>query len=429
MDLYELKDYDFTEAAWESLNDAVDATNFGDQDAELIYRSLRQRLKLRSFGDYLQRYIYIKAGLTDPFGEVPLKDYQEIIRCAFSDNHTPPSFTPTTAKLSALSKNWLTQQTVKRNVVFLLGFGLGMNVEDVNMFLTKGLREHQINPKDPFEVICWYCYKKQFSYIKYTQLWESYCALQPNALPIDMLYDEHTVGLRASVRTIETDGQLLAYLAGLKSNGGMSVMGLTARECFLSLYDSARDRIAQLYNADAEGDHALALEGYMRKLADNDRLYDYEKQERIEQFRNRKKVFTREDISESDLEQVICSAIPKDRHGNLTPGKASKLNDQFSGKRFSRQRISDVLSGKSEATRFDLITLNFFLFSQMTEEYPEPKTRYMRFLDSMNEILEKCCLGKLYVPNPYECFVLMCILSEDPLGTYADVWELSYEPA
>ena len=57
-----------------------------------------------------------------------------IIRGSFSDHYTPASFTPTTAKLSALSKNWLTRQTVKRNVVFLLGFGLDMSVEDVNLF-------------------------------------------------------------------------------------------------------------------------------------------------------------------------------------------------------------------------------------------------------------------------------------------------------
>ena len=45
----------------------------------------------------------------------------------------------------------------------------------------------------------------------------------------------------------------------------------------------------------------------------------------------------------------------------------------------------------------------------------------------MNRILERCFLGELYVSNPYECFVLMCILSEEPLSTYADVWELSYQ--
>ena len=40
---------------------------------------------------------------------------------------------------------------------------------------------------------------------------------------------------------------------------------------------------------------------------------------------------------------------------------------------------------------------------------------------------EGCFLGELYISNPYECFVLMCILSEDPLGPYADVWEKSYD--
>ena len=64
--------------------------------------------------------------------------------------------------------------------------------------------------------------------------------------------------------------------------------------------------------------------------------------------------------------------------------------------------------------------------SQKLDEYPESKARYLKFHESMNVILEKCFLGKLYIQNPYECFVLMCILSDEPLGTYADVWELSY---
>ena len=51
----------------------------------------------------------------------------------------------------------------------------------------------------------------------------------------------------------------------------------------------------------------------------------------------------------------------------------------------------------------------------------------MQFLNTTNEILEKCGMGELYVSNPYECFVLVCILSDDPLGTYADVWEMSYD--
>lgn len=426
MEDHDIRDYDFTDAAWDSLYDAVDDTQFIDKDAQLIYNSLKHRLKIRSFGDYLKRYIYEKAGLTEPFAEVPIKEFQLIIRSAFLDNHTPPSFDATTAKLSALSKNWLTQQAVKRNVVFLLGFGLNMSVDDVNMFLTKALREQEINPKNPFEVICWYCYHKRFNYLKFEQLWQIYDETKPNSLDMGHFYGEQTIGVRNSMHLIHDDATLIAHLAKLKASENMSAMSFTARKCFDRLYDEARELIAKMYNEYEGTEYEETVQQYINKLSFNDRLFDSEKQKRIEQFRSKKRVFCKEDITESDIEHIICAAIPTDHHGNLTPSKASKLNEQFAGRRFSRQRIDDILSGKTDVTRFELITLNFFVFSQRLDDYPDHKNRYLKFVDSTNEILEQCFLGKIYVQNPYECFVLMCILSEEPLSTYADVWELSY---
>ena len=424
----DIRDFDFTEAAWESLYDAVDDTVFLEQDAEVIYNSLKHRLKFISFGDYLKRYIYLKAGLEEPFADVPLKEYQLIISSAFSDNHTPQSFAPTTAKLSALSKNWLTQQTVKRNVVFLLGFGLNMSVEDVNQLLTKALREPEINPKNPFEVICWYCYNKKYNYLKFEKLWELYNNIPANSLDISLIYSEHTIGVRNSMYSIRDDAALITYLSKLKTPDNISRISVTAKECFNRLYDEARDLVAELYNRTEDEKHMNALCEYQDKLGRSDRLYCYEKIERIKKFKKEKRIFTRENVTESDIERIICAAIPTDRHGNLTPNKASKLNEQFAGKRFSRQRIGEIISGNVEITRFDLITLNFFVFSQKLSIYPKATQRYTQFLESTNQILEKCSMGSLYIQNPYECFVLMCILSLDPLGTYADVWELSYEP-
>ena len=228
----DLRDYDFTEAAWESLYDVVDDSHFHDRDAQLIYTTLKHRMKLISFGDYLKRYIYLKAELTEPFADIPLKEYQLIIRSAFSDNHTPPSFKPTTAKLSALSKNWLTQQTVKRQVVFLLGFGLNMSADDVNLFLTKALREPEINPKNPFEVICWYCYKKHFNYLKFEKLWEDYNEMPVNAIDSVSADGEQTIGVRNSMYDIRDDRMLMAHLSKLKAGKNISVMSATAKACF-----------------------------------------------------------------------------------------------------------------------------------------------------------------------------------------------------
>ena len=95
--------------------------------------------------------------------------------------------------------------------------------------------------------------------------------------------------------------------------------------------------------------------------------------------------------------------------------------------RYFDQHINDILLNQAEVERFDLITLNFFIFSQKLEEHPNNKARFILFEDSTNQILDSCGMGGLYISNPYECFVMMCVLCDDPLGTYADVCEISYE--
>ena len=418
---------DFTERAWDALYDAVDNAYFSDKDSDLIYQVLAGRLKFIPFGEYLKRYIYRQAAFSEPFEEVPLSDYQQVIKESFAENHTPQSFEPTTAKLSALSKNWLTQQTVKRKVVFLLGFGLSMSPADVNEFLTKALREQGFNAKDPFEVICWYCYKHRYSFLKFSELWRIFDETPANSLDASLFYSDKTIGARNTVNSLNNDAALISFVSRLKTSDNAPQLSVTARIYFDELYEKARALTAEIYNREEEARYQDELSEYKAMLLNNDRLSDAEVQARLLRRAGLKKVYKGSDITEGDLEHIISSAIPVDRHGNLTPGKASKLNAQFSGKRFSRQHISEILAGKAEVTRFDLITLNFYIYSQSLSQYPNAKSRYVSFIESTNKMLEQCWLGELYISNPYECFVLMCILSEDPLGTYADVWEMSYQ--
>ena len=51
----------------------------------------------------------------------------------------------------------------------------------------------------------------------------------------------------------------------------------------------------------------------------------------------------------------------------------------------------------------------------------------MTYLDRMNGLLTGCGMQAVYPANPYEAFILMCLLTEMPLLTYYDVWEKSYE--
>ena len=212
-----------------------------------------------------------------------------------------------------------------------------------------------------------------------------------------------TIGVRDTLYAVDNDEALIRYLSRLKTRDNAPRMSVSARRSFDELLRQAKTLVATLYNREAENTISKAA-----------------------QRKDRLRVYSTEDITEGDLERMISSAIPVDKHGNLTPSKASKLNAQFAGKRFSRQHISEILNGKAEVTRFDLITLNFFVFSLSLDDYPNSKSRYVAFIESTNRILSRCLFGDLYITNPYECFILMCILSDDPLGTYADVWELSY---
>ena len=54
--------------------------------------------------------------------------------------------------------------------------------------------------------------------------------------------------------------------------------------------------------------------------------------------------------------------------------------------------------------------------------------RYQQeILDEIQEVLHKCGMSEIYIVNPYECFLLMCLLTDCPLAVFADIWEMSYE--
>lgn len=420
----------FTDRAMETFYLPVDDPYFRDKDVDLIYETLKNQMRLVPFGDFLKRYIYRKAELDGDYRDIALSEYQAIIRDSFADRGTPASFTPTTARLSALAKNWLTQQTVKRSVVLLLGFGLGMSLEDVNEeFLTKALREQKLNPKDPMEAICEFCFRNHCGYPVFERLWKAFHALPEDGAPGDLL-DEGTVSARSFTSGFRTEAQLMDYLRRLRRSDGGLRQSVTARETFDLLYARTRELAARL-NDDANASDARVRALRMQeRLSGSDRLFDYEKSRRMMRCKaERRPAIRPEDITPGDVERIICSAVPLGSHGNLMPAKASELCEQFSGKRFSRQHVSEVLAGKAGIDRFDLITLKFFTYAGDIEAHIHTRKRYSDFINSTNRMLERCGMGPLYIANPYECFILMCLLSEDPLGTYSDVLEVSYRSA
>ena len=175
-----VEDFEFTRKAVQRFRQVVSLEGFEDEDADVIFHYLYKEMELVSFGDHLKRYIYERAGLEEPFADVTQDIYRDIVIESFHETCTPKSMKPTSTKLTSLVNNWLTQASVKRETVFLLGFGLRMSADDVSDFLTRVLREQDFDFHNPEEVIYWYCYFKQYGYHKAEELKNRYSELEPD---------------------------------------------------------------------------------------------------------------------------------------------------------------------------------------------------------------------------------------------------------
>jgi len=365
-----VRDYDFTRKAMQGISRVISSEDFEDMDVDAIFDYLLNEMEIVVFKDYLKRYIYERAGLTEPFSKVQDDVYLDIILDSFEQNRAPVSLTPTTVKRRAMVKRWLDQDSVNRQTVFALGFGLRMTEEDVSDFLTKVIKETDFDDLDPRECIYRYCYSKNLPYAKAVSLMNGTAVSEDAG---EKAISEKIRELKEKGRDDKQDRRTLAFQA---------------------VYQECRQLVASLYQEENDtGDGS--------------------------------KVWKLDDIGPSDIEKMLCDGIPMTAGGNRMKMSNSLLNRQFRQKRITRQRLDSLLKGELEIERYDLITLQFLISSQQEDE--NPRKRCMLYLDRMNMILTGCGMQAVYPANPYEAFILMCLLTEMPLLTYYDVWERSYE--
>lgn len=422
----EIKGLDYTKYGKAQIDKTVSNPYFFDKDAELLYDTLSNKLNIVSFGDYLRRFLTQREDERQKEKLLSLEECQRIIIDSFKESKTPPAFSHTTSKISALAKNWLTQQSVKREVVFLLGFGLKMTNHQVHEMLQKALQEKGVNPKNPFEIICWYCYKNGFDYSKYEELILKNEQLRPDAYVKSYTDTVYTKSLKNRIRCIDTEEDLFDYLVELKNLDGENRSCVTSRRLYMELYEVVRRLIAERNNRFLDVENENVLMEYRNQLIKTG-YNGTEIAELLKKKKSRFKPYEFLDISAADIEQILSSGIPTDKHGNLISEKKSSLYKQFMGKRFSRQHFFDISAKKRDVTRFDIITMNFLKVSLETTDLCDAKERYRLYIESTNKLLKECDFSCIYTANVYECFVLMCILSTEPISTYADVMEKAYE--
>ena len=378
------RSYSFTLRGSHLMAETVNSASFQEMDAEMIFDALRNQFAPAPFCAYLKRYLYLKANMTGSYRAVPFHVYYTTLMDAFLISGTPASMKRGKSRLDNRVRSWLQQSAADRNTVLLLGFALSMPTEDVNHFLTGAIHERKLDPDDPLEAVCAYCYDHGYGFPKMEMLMKLYHELEtdPDLSRVD---ETQPAGRPESALQIEQDRALLSgMLAG--GTGHTTPAKLRTEKHFHRLYAEACAAIQTSAHSPAP-------------------------------------------VPPHVLEDILCASIPRNRHGNLIPRMNSSLREEISGRRMSRQRLHTLLHGGAEPSRFDLITLQF-LVSSVSAAYPaDPKKRFDAFVQETNRVLQDCGFGGLYTASPYECFLMMCVLSLDPLGTYADVLEMAYSGA
>ena len=419
-----IHDFNFTENARTILSSTINHPDFYRFDSDMIFYELANRLSFIEFGYYLKRYIYKKEKMTEPVESIDDTVYISIIKEKFKETETPTSLDRVVESIDQFAERMLTEKITRKDVL-ILGFGLKMSSDSINTFLTKYLQERGLNSKNPTEAICSYCYRKQYNYKKYKELRKAYDAA-PYAEKF-IYVGEKTPGVQGVLQRIENDDELIAFVSTLKTKDSRAAQfSVSARENFQMLYNKAAKLILADKQRLADEKYENELQQLREKMTDNNRYFTAEASRKIREFQEKRRVFTIDNVSVGDFIKVMYSSIPKDKNQNLPVTTKASLGVEFARKGIRKKSLHDILNNNKEITRYDLINLQFLIYAKTFDARQSRNQRMKDFYESTNTILRNCSMGSLYAANPYECFIMMCIVSPVPLVTYADVWALTY---
>ncbi len=350
-------------------------------DGGIIYHAMKEDIRFIPFCDYLKRYIYINSNMSGSFRDIPVAEYRRTLMALFRENGVPSSMQDRDIRMTTAATRWLEQRSVGRETVLLLGFGLSMVAGEVNAFLTEALHGHLLDPEDPLEALCLYCYQHRYGWDKLKQLRALY-ALGPDRLA-ERVREAQPAKRSESGRIIRQD---LALLSALLERQGDTSMRRRTRECFRELYEKA---------------------GHQLQMESSGRLHRR--------------------VRASDLEQVLCPMVRRDVYGNLQLAVQADVRAELSTKRFTRLHQHLLLTGKKEPERYDLLTLGFLLHTGSELKELPAEQRVDRFRRDMNRILAECGYGPIYEADPYEVLLLLALSSAEPLEAYNTVIEMACE--
>ena len=385
-----------TENAIEYLNDKRNTMNFSFELRRFICKKFGEKTKDNKYICILKNEKEEKKIILDSFDldNFSLNEYEDLILFYGKKNNVHIS--------RADGRRWVKDEvSCKRHKLFQISFALEMSIEETNMFLTKILCEQGYNFRNEEEIIYYFCRKNNMSYDKAKSLIEITEKIDNNKKKEEDIYTKH---FKKEVEVINSEEELLNYIKKNKHN-------------FKGFSRTAKDKFIEALNT--------ALE--LAKIKENDSKMNRDR-----------------------LEKLMLDGFPredKDYGNEFESVKKSKIKDILDNIT-KRDKMDAIISGKRAVTRKDLIFLNFFnravlsngedrvihngkygeeskYYFDLAQNNPIENMKYFR--EEMDDILMEVSMGKLYIPNRFDNFILLSLCYDKPLEYFADLIEESFE--
>lgn len=371
------------------------------EDISLVHQMLNEIMsETVTLGEYVYKYLFRKLSLKgDDYRDITPEQYYDTICKEFIKYDMP--FRGSLAGKTDLSKIKeplkRTACQVGREYAFLLAFGLKMSLEDFEMMMKKAFQQPVVNIRSWREVIYYYCISAGEGIGKVEKLIAEYESMEVTLPPEDEEFDifmDDTRYIKEEYEPFDSEENLRQYLTELKIRSEKAKLK-AKKDSFEKYVKKSRSLRNYLFDSEEKGSGSSINSNFVG------------------------------DIVESTSQGRINALDAYEARELLPKAQAEQI---FGKATWTRDSLINKSNGKAEVTRQDVLILAFrdalrdYGVKQRSGRCPN---KYVYVMREVNKALEKMEMYPLYLRNPFDFFLIVCLFHENSYEYFLANWQLA----
>lgn len=378
--------------------------------------------------EFIKKHGYIeKEGLSE---EVCFKQRVNFLKQKFDEKNIP--FGKGTIKNYFEGKIRPDSKWQSRQNIFKVCFALDLDVDETTAFFNKIYFDRTFNVKNIDELVYYFCIKNKKSYNDAERLIEDIKKMLDEDLTPVLDETVYTSAIREKTDFFTEESELIRYV--LENKHAFKRYNTTATRYLDRLLDRIQgkkeDKIIVEKIKDSEALTSQDQEDIKKcGLVVQEVLKNYGHEFlNVNKHKERKKdLITRNQTiySIDFMLFVIYFSNKPVRKSDFSFAKNANLLDIIRNNFPSDSSFSKLRNKPNhsfDALRKMIILLEFYTFCFDADEAEDDGFDFFDdFTEQMNDVLDSCGMGPLYIGNPYDWLFLFCAKSEHPLDTFRSI--------